>query len=337
MHDDAAIRNADKLLTSGLSSEGDRGLVAQVKLFRILAGCYFMYGCDADLELGGQDFEILQSLNISLDQWRLEHQPKSVELNRETLVPVKGITLYYHLARFQLNSLSLRGISARRASPDMNWDRQEAANSAIAAATSVVRLMVEDSNLRNAQIGMPIFVHAMIAVCASFLLKMAVVFSEANTRNGNTLYLPRDLAKFGLTFHTKNILTDVEGLVQMLSAVADNASQQHVASHVVTGLRELLQRFSPGADSDTFVYARSGGVVAPTPDVNALNNTSALGYGAYGLDHVDNPGYNQPYMDMMKPTFPGQQQDPFDLLGGDLDWRFNDAFLLGIQAEESYM
>lgn len=49
MHDDAAIRNADKLLTSGLSSDGDRGLVAQVKLFRILAKCYFMYGCDADL------------------------------------------------------------------------------------------------------------------------------------------------------------------------------------------------------------------------------------------------------------------------------------------------
>ena len=49
MHDDAAIRNADKLLTSGLSSDGDRGLVAQVKLFRILAECYFTYGCDADL------------------------------------------------------------------------------------------------------------------------------------------------------------------------------------------------------------------------------------------------------------------------------------------------
>jgi hypothetical protein len=128
MHDDVAIRNADKLLNSGLSSKGDRGLVAQVKLIQILAGAYFMYGCDADLQLSGQDFEMLQSFNISLDQWRLENQPESVESPTGTLIPPKGITMYYHLARFQLNSLSLRGISAGKASPgsdrpDINWER----------------------------------------------------------------------------------------------------------------------------------------------------------------------------------------------------------------------
>ncbi|KAH7037066.1 uncharacterized protein B0I36DRAFT_202895, partial [Microdochium trichocladiopsis] len=181
MHDDASIRNADKLLSSGLSSKGDKGLVAQVKLFQILAGSYFMYGCDPDLELTSDDFERLQLFNISLDQWRLQHQQKATPISGgfanldpaspSILLPSKTTTLYYHLARFQLNSVALRGISARS---EMSWDRQEAANNAIAAATSTVRLVADDVDIQKAYIGMPIFIHAMIAVCASFLIKLAV-------------------------------------------------------------------------------------------------------------------------------------------------------------------
>ncbi|KAJ5032511.1 uncharacterized protein L3040_009113 [Drepanopeziza brunnea f. sp. 'multigermtubi'] len=348
MHDCAAIRNADKLLTSELSSEGDRGLVAQVKLFRILAGCYFMYGCDADLELSGQDFEILQSLNIQLDQWRLEHQPKSVDTSRDPLLPSKGITLYYHLARFQLNSLSLRGISASRGpgGPAMNWERQEAANNAIAAATSTMRLlMIEDSQLRDAQIGMPIFVHAMIAVCASFLLKMAVVFCEPAGVN-KALRLPRDLAKFGLNFHTESVLREVEALVGMLKAMADRASQQHVAGHVVTGLRELLQRFSPGPEPSTYLYPRGAESTGSAPGVHAQNSnshascddafvTGQADITSCGATITQLPGGQDSAWTQSMSL--GHQQDPFDLLGGDLDWRFNDAFLLGIQTEDSYM
>ncbi|KAL5043118.1 hypothetical protein BDW71DRAFT_188664 [Aspergillus fruticulosus] len=74
MHEVAAIRNAEKLLTSGLSSKGYHGLVAQVKLFRILATVYFMHGCDPNLELGGQVFEKLNGFDISVDQWRLEYE-----------------------------------------------------------------------------------------------------------------------------------------------------------------------------------------------------------------------------------------------------------------------
>ncbi|KAK9351147.1 hypothetical protein V1523DRAFT_354128 [Lipomyces doorenjongii] len=349
MHEDAAIRNADKLLTSGLSSKGDRMLVAQVKLFRILAGAYFMYGCDADLELGGQDFEMLQSFNLSVDQWRLEHQTKDVDLWRDSLTPFKGTTLYYHLARFQLNSVSLRGISARRASqktsgPDMNWDRQEAANSAITAAVSTVRLIVEDGDLRKALVGMPIFTHAMIAVCASFLLKMAVVFGELDTTNDNTLHLPADLAKYGLNFHTRTALTNVESLVSSLTSVANNASQRHVARQVVTGLKELLQRFSPGSESGDFVYSRSSGMESSVLAITALNRNLPSGSEKDAIMQRDSSGFNHSYPDTLTnqanegTQFASldQPQDPFDLMG-DLDWRFNDSFLWGIDAEVPYI
>ncbi|KAG9255299.1 putative C6 transcription factor [Emericellopsis atlantica] len=266
MHEDAAIRNAEKLLSSGLSSKGDHGLIAQVKLFRILSSGYFMYGCDPDLELADQDFERLQRFNISVDHWRLEHSPtKDKEADaKASSIPSKANTLYYHLARFQLNAVSLRNISAREVAKDepnldMNLDRQEASNIAITSAMSTARLIADDEDLQRALIGLPIFTHAMVAVCANFLLKMAVVFGEADVGSigdkGAPLYIPRDLSQYGLNFHTKTALATVERLVVVLERVADHASQRHVARQVVTGLRELLQRFSPGRTADCFIYS----------------------------------------------------------------------------------
>ncbi|KAL1953802.1 hypothetical protein VTO42DRAFT_2263 [Malbranchea cinnamomea] len=374
MHEDAAIRNAEKLLISGLSSKGDRGLVAQVKLFRILASSYFMYGCDPDLELSGQDFERLQSFNISVDQWRLEHRPSGSSHNgestkdRDILNPSKKAnTLYYYLARFHLNSVSLRGISAKAASQDdlqgleINWERQEAANNAIMAAMSTARLIVNDTSLQDALIGMPIFTHAMIAVCASFLLKMAVVFGESssdpdsNNRDRNTLQLPKDLGQYGLGFHTKTALTTVQRLVSVLSKVADNASRGHVARQVVTGLGELLQRFSPGREVDTYVYSQHRGATtnkdpssAHLPMMRPMKRPMPVSGSGGESDSTtcqraeagSGPSLQSQLGLPESQSVNGQGlmevdvlalQDPFDLTG-DLDWRFDDAFLWGLDA-----
>lgn len=345
MHEDAAIRNCDKLLTAGhgASSRGDHALIAQVKLFRILASGYFKYGCDADLELEGQDFETLQSFNISVDQWRFEHQSQIGQYNAASGTSKANNTLYYHLARFQLNSVSLRGISARGLSQDssrlrMGCDRQEAANNAIAAAMATARLIIDDEGLQRSLIGLPIFTHAMIAVCASFLLKIAVVFGEQDGRNAGVLHLPRDLGQFGLGFSTKMALMNVQKLAEVLDSVAEMASQRHVARQVVTGLRELLQRFSPGRAPETFEYRQtvSQDVQVPptgggpkrnrdTRDVTVqVDNdwTSYLSGGGGMAQHVTEGIQNDGAE---------YQLGTFDLTG-DLDWRFDDGCLLGMDA-----
>ena len=345
MHEDAAIRNAEKLLTSGLSSKGDWKLVAQVELFRILASSYFMYGCDPDLELTGSDFEMLQSFNISVDQWRLQYQPKDISIMSQGLEPLKGTTLYYHLARFQLNSISLRGISARSSEFNMCWDRKEAANNAIVAATSALRLIIEDSDLRDALIGMPIFAHAMIAVCASFLIKMAVVYGVSDIRYSRKLVLPRDLSSHGLNFYTKDALCTVESLVLVLKPVADNASQRHVARQVITGLEELLQRFAKDRESDIFVYSPSSGAEQPTGAImrDDTQLSTATGDSLFAPEVAnktqstfvftnDDQTQNATQLSDLESI----RQDPFDLLG-DLDWRFNDSFLWGIEAGAPYI
>lgn len=345
MHEDAAIRNAEKLLTSGLSSKGDHGLVAQVKLFRILASSYFMYGCDPDLELGAQDFERLQSFNISVDQWRLEHQSsRSPGSSTASLTPANANALCYHLARFQLNSVSLRGISARLDPQDesisMSWDRQEAANNATAAAMNTVRLIVEDLDLRNSLIGLPIFMHAMIAVCASFLLKLAVVFGKPTLGGEHAISLPGDLTHYGLNFQTKTALTSVERLVQALEGIADKASERHVARQVVTGLSELLSRFSAGHSGDNIVYSQLHGKDNIVTAKNLAKNTSALSYGSDTPTRGSSNRIGQPSFEVMVAPevtdSPGYQQGLFDLTG-DLDWRFDDGFLLGIDGMDTEM
>ncbi|KAL2839729.1 hypothetical protein BJY01DRAFT_24746 [Aspergillus pseudoustus] len=332
MHEDAAIRNAEKLLTSGLSSKGDQGVVAQVKLFRILASGYFMHGCDPDLELSGPDFEKLKEFDISVDQWRLEHQPRDIGSARDGSAPQTANALYYHLARFQLNSVALRGISASSQdmtpSLDMNWERQEASNIAIMTAMSIAKLIADDSGLQKALIGLPIFMHAMIAVCASFLLKMAVVFGKSDPGNEGSLHLPKDLAQHGLNFHTKTALTNVERLVRVLSQAADNASQRHVVRQVVTGLGELLQRFSPGRDASSFMYSLPRGKdTIYVPDTMVVPRLSGMADQIY-QDLPESDGVDAVQVDNTR------QQDPFDLTG-DLDWRFDDGFLFGIEIIDS--
>ena len=342
MHEDAAIRNAEKLLTSGLSSKGDHGLVAQVKLFRILADSYFMYGCDPDLELGAEDFERVHAFNVSVDQWRLEHQSaRNAEHSTGSLAPAKGNALYYHLARFQLNSVALRGISARLNSKDdpktdMSWDRQEAANNATVAAMSTVRLIIEDNELQDALVGLPIFTHAMIAVCASFLLKLAVVFGEPASAGEYTLSLPSDLTHYGLNFQTKIALTNVERLARVLGRVADKASQRHVARQVVTGLEELLQRFSVGHTPDSIVYSQSPSAVATSlAKSNTASNNEYYAASNATRDKTAHPSLEAAESQDL-PDFPDYQQGLFDLTG-DLDWRFDDGFLLGIDGMDSEM
>ncbi|KAF9893318.1 hypothetical protein FE257_011750 [Aspergillus nanangensis] len=348
MHEDAAVRNADKLLASGLSSRGDHSLVAQVKLFKILASGYFMHGCDPDLELSGADFDRLKEFDVSVDQWRLEYQAKDVGCasmatpssasSSSLALPPAANALYYHLARFQLNSVALRGISARTASQDtsaptldMNWDRQEASNIAIRTAMSTAKLIVDDAALQKVLIWLPIFMHAMVAVCASFLLKMAVVFGEPDPRVEGTLRLPKDLAQYGLNFHTETALAFVERLVRVLGQVADNASQRHVARQVVTGLGELLQRFEPGTEGGIFLYSlrRRGDVLPLSGNGSRPVERNSLVQHTYS-DGLERDGGDAVQVDSSN----GRLQDPFDLTG-DLDWRFDDGFLFGIEGIDS--
>ena len=180
--------------------------------------------------------------NFSIEQWRLAWQPRSADSVSIGSYPSKGVVLYYHFARFQLNSLALRALPAPSAasSESLSYDRREAANIAISAATSTLTLIFEEPDLRKALPGVPIFTHTMVAFCATFLLKMAKTWGgvvQAASPEWSS-----EPVGLGLNFHIGQVLSLSRRSARLLSKVAEELNEKHLTRHIVAGIRDLLKQ-----------------------------------------------------------------------------------------------
>ncbi|KAE8375582.1 hypothetical protein BDV26DRAFT_267487 [Aspergillus bertholletiae] len=243
--DDESIRNIERFMHTAEVNPGDARLAAQVALFAILTEAYVAFGNEPDRPLEDKDFDKLWVSNVAIDQWRLQWQPRSKDCAIFGSYPSKGLVLYYHFARFQLNSLALRGISpsSLTCSPGLtskcplSLAHRIAANAAIEAATSTLTLILEDDDLRRAFPGVPIFTYTMVAFCATFLLKMAATWGKSSTQ-------------FGLAVNTRHIVSLVQRSADMLANVAMSLNERHLAKHIATGMLEMLQKFRALDESD---------------------------------------------------------------------------------------
>ncbi|KAB8261098.1 hypothetical protein BDV32DRAFT_148965 [Aspergillus pseudonomiae] len=243
--DDESIRNIERFMHTAEVNPGDARLAAQVALFAILTEAYVAFGNEPDRLLEDKDFDKLWVSNVAIDQWRLQWQPRSKDCATLGSYPSKALVLYYHFARFQLNSLALRGISPSglTSNPELtsksplSLAHREAANAAIAAAISTLTLILEDDDLRRAFPGVPIFTYTMVAFCATFLLKMAATWGKSSTQ-------------FGLAVNTSHIVSLVQRSADMLANVAMSLNERHLAKHIATGMLEMLQQFRALDESD---------------------------------------------------------------------------------------
>ncbi|KAL2008354.1 hypothetical protein VTN00DRAFT_8336 [Thermoascus crustaceus] len=230
IHEDAAIRNYEVFLQSPLVVPGDIRLMAQVALFVILTEAYRTFGSDTETALTEEDFGQLRVYNVAVDQWRLLWQPRSVETKRTAdspyvrTYPSKGVVLHYHFAKFQLNSLSLRALSPTN-TPIFSLDRKESANVAISSAMACLCMVLDEPDIRDAIVGVPIFTHTMVTFSAVFLLKVAV--------NWNSAYLSID---------GRQVRRLVERVIELMNSVS--AGERHLTRHIARGLGKMLERFN---------------------------------------------------------------------------------------------
>lgn len=242
IHEDIAIKNYETFLQSPMVVPGDIRLLAQVALFMILTEAYRTFGSDGEQSLTEEDFGQLRVFNVAVDQWRLLWQPRSCrcsqdyrqgnldELTSSTAdspyvrtYPSKGVVLHYHFAKFQLNSLSLRALSPSN-TPVFSMDRKESANIAISSAMACLNMVLEEPDIRDAIVGVPIFTHTMVTFSAVFLLKVAV--------NWNSAYLSLD---------GRQVRHLVERVIELLNCVS--AGEKHLTRHIARGLGKMLERF----------------------------------------------------------------------------------------------
>ncbi|RAR07597.1 fungal-specific transcription factor-like protein [Stemphylium lycopersici] len=271
VNEDIAIKNIDRFLDSRKTTPGDIRLGAQVTLFKILTEAYLAYGSDPEQPLTEPDFQQLRLFNFAIEQWRLAWQAKSADSPAIGSYPSKGVVLYYHFARFQLNSLALRALPlpSVATSESLSYDRREAANIAITAATSTLTLIFEEPDLRRAMTAVPIFTHTMVAFSATFLLKMAKTWGGmAQVQSPEWATEPVGL---GLNFNINQVLSLSRRSSSFLSRVAGNLNEKHIIRHIVRGIDDLLARIDePG-----------GGTPVATADASAIATTTAgpQGYG----------------------------------------------------------
>ncbi|OAL05773.1 hypothetical protein IQ06DRAFT_71802 [Phaeosphaeriaceae sp. SRC1lsM3a] len=289
MHEDAAIRNIEQFLDSPNIKAEDIRLCAQVTLFKILTEAYNTFGSDPEQPLSESDLHQLHFFNVAIEQWRPAWEARSADSLGIGSYPSKGVVLYYHFARVHLNSLALRALPEPGTSSfdALSYDRREAANIAISAATSTLMLIFEEPDLRSAMPAVPVFTHTMVAFCATFLLKMVKTWGCVAPAHSPAM--APDQMGLALNLNPTHVLALARRSSQFLAKVAENLNEKHLTGHIVQGINDLLDRLENAgtpASAQTFSVSdfTEMDMMHMTPGINAAFGGNELqGYG-FGFD-----------------------------------------------------
>ncbi|KAF2094996.1 hypothetical protein NA57DRAFT_9996, partial [Rhizodiscina lignyota] len=204
-------------------TNADTRLHSQVGVFLILSKIFMAFGPDSTKELSHQDFRAIAQFNADLNTWKVTWEPRLAPNKYVGFYPAKGVHLHYHFGRLQLNSLALRGITP---SPAMilSSERRECANIAISSAIACLKLVLEEPSIRDAVVGVPLYLHTNIVFAAVFLLKMQARWKAARFDMDGEL---------------------VTSIIERVTALLKDgkASERHLTYHVSRGLSSMLAKF----------------------------------------------------------------------------------------------
>lgn len=219
--------------------------------------------------------------------------------------------MHYHWAKLYLQSYVLRGLPESGAVIPEHF--LENASAAVAAATAIINLLLEDKDAQIAISYVPHHIHGMIAFACMFLLKIATKYSEQ-------LFL--DTVRFqrlinALAQHFKN--TDVgkdhlihrmaEGLEKMAESLGGPA---RIKNRKVNGER-AAQAFTSPSQPPPSAVTPSGRQENGTNGTNEIPDYSSLDPNAF--DFGDPAlGLGMPFFDFEGTTLGG---------GGETMWNFN--------------
>jgi hypothetical protein len=180
--------------------------------------------------------------------------------------PNKGAIMHYHWAKLYLQSYVLRGLPDSGAVIPEHF--LENASAAVAAATAIINLLLDDKDAQIAIAYVPHHVHGMIAFACMFLLKIATKHSEQLFLD--TVRLQRLIE--ALAQHIKS--TDVgkdhlihrmaDGLEKMVESLGGSARVKK--RHTVNGNRSSMSMESPAPPTTTTVrpsQVNNGQVTVP--------------------------------------------------------------------------
>lgn len=236
------IRETQIFLKSQYATAADHRLISQVSLFITLSRAYDTFGTEPDRTLSADHATLMthdrftESTTIWRDTW------KSL-LVRDPYIgdyPAKGALLHHGFAQLVLNSLALRGRSLESLET-LPQSLQPLALHAVQAAHFILQYVMEEPAYRESLVGIPLYLHSMIAFAAVFLSKLAHRWHLIGI----------DYDPDG---QTRPLL---EGIVRVLRDC--KAGREHMVYSMASGFERLLQNWGRVVDTNAHARPRGGG------------------------------------------------------------------------------
>lgn len=171
----------------------------------------------------------------------------------------------------------------------LSSERRECANIAIASATACLKIVLEEPSIREAVIGVPLYLHTNIVFAAVFLMKMLVRWRAAH-------------------FEQQDPALTVDLVGQIITLLQDGkASERHLAFHIAKGLSTMLGKIKEQSLHNESQYAASNTNHSPhsSTDVGANPQWPAIGFPQTSMrEAIDLYAINEEYfpLDMFNLT-----------------------------------
>ncbi|RAL10522.1 Zn(II)2Cys6 transcription factor [Aspergillus homomorphus CBS 101889] len=238
IHEDLSIKNHNTFTQSPNVQQGDLRLHSQVDLFIILTHIYHAFGPDVDLEVPDSEFSKIDTFDAALAEWQSSWIPRLVESRYVGKYPYKAVHLHYHFSRLQLNSVALRTYHSSGSTRPMSNERKERARIAIRSAIDTLRVVLDEPDIERALVGVPLYLHSMIAFAAVFLLKIAAKGCSSNATG--IAGQQNSIASAGLLIDVGYVRALVGRIVDMMVSCSKRASEHHLSHHIARGLKKML-------------------------------------------------------------------------------------------------
>ncbi|KIV78179.1 hypothetical protein PV11_09922 [Exophiala sideris] len=260
------IKDYEMLLDSEFCTSADRSLIAQVTGLVVLSRAFDHFGLEPKRAMAGDDISVLNHMRFIADiqSWKDKWVKLREAEKQQTGYSLRGIDLHYYFSNLVLNSLVLRGRSLDSIS-DLPASLRPSALKAVEAAHSILQHFLTSSKYREQVVGMPLYLHSMIAFAVVFLLKMSPRWHTIGiTINSQERTLP--------------LVEDVIGLLRGCEAGAN-----HIIYSMANGFERMLRQIRRNGPTAQIATGTGSGIDAGQSQW--LNNQPV---GQNGLDAASN-------------------------------------------------
>ncbi|KAJ4335973.1 hypothetical protein N0V87_005694 [Didymella glomerata] len=174
VRDEVSITGWEALMRTPAFTEADKRLVSQMALLIIMGNARELFGPDTGEAIPKAFAPQLTSFSRQIDHWMGFWSTELLKIHQFIGgFPTKGVIIHHHLAKLHLHSHVFRGLRGAPVPPHF----QESAVAAVSAATDTIEMVLTDHDIQEGLVGIPHYIHSMVAFACAFLLNIASQYS----------------------------------------------------------------------------------------------------------------------------------------------------------------